>query len=630
MHRLGFIAHYSRVPLLQETVIVDPQAIITAISHVITMASHLSASKVKSQAALQRYLDTGVVQRQLLDELWSINGISDSNIRDLLVQLLVKFDLVSELKESNRKSAGDTSFIVPSMMPNPSGGTPPFPAPFQVAVLRFCNQFEEPICPIGVYFRLVSKCVRWCQLTNDFEPQLFLRHADVAFGSQRVRLLKDEGPSISVHIAGDYAASAIQLIEALLQDVLSECYNGLRYTVYVGLAWGGARTEYLPLSNIREAGWGKPIFCRTEPVVEIPPDALAGWMNKRSVEACHYDAFLSYRVSCNSVEARALSDCLEMQPLDNAGRTPNVFFDQKCLLVGRQWDISFAQALSHSAVYIPLISPAVLSTMTTKTKAAEIDNVLLEWLMALELHKQGLVKSIVPVVSAWELLGKSELLPDVSAVPTNERCLHFLNELGYPSTDPAGLQAMTPAGAFSLLCRFQAVLLDQQTTEQGAMNWDSFSILSVKLMEVIKRENRLVPKQSSEADEFRSSLAANGLGECVQHLEDRGCKSILTLRELSEMDLNHVSSAAKLPPVLKRKLFALAGVQCLAELLERFSLGEFESALVAEGCNTVAMLRMLDEEDFQHLVQHANMVKLHQKRFLQLLDEVRQSELKFK
>jgi len=103
-----------------------------------------------------------------------------------------------------------------------------------------------------------------------------------------------------------------------------------------------------------------------------------------------YDAFISYRVKPDASQARLLSDCLGMQSMTEQGRAPAVFLDQKSLVAGQRWDVSFATALANSTTVIPFISRGTLDTMVEKVQQGSQDNVLLEWSLAIEVRAHQL------------------------------------------------------------------------------------------------------------------------------------------------------------------------------------------------------------------------------------------------
>ena len=63
-------------------------------------------------------------------------------------------------------------------------------------------------------------------------------------------------------------------------------------------------------------------------------------------------------------------------------------FDKVRLVDGERWDDGFVQGLARSTVFVPLISRGATEPMT-RIAADAVDNVLLEWNLALRLHEMG-------------------------------------------------------------------------------------------------------------------------------------------------------------------------------------------------------------------------------------------------
>lgn len=80
-----------------------------------------------------------------------------------------------------------------------------------------------------------------------------------------------------------------------------------------------------------------------------------------------------------------------------AGQIPVVFHDLTSLRDGHPFDVDMVTALSKSLVVTPFVTAAALARMWDPRKLNKVDNVLMEWWLALSLYKKGKVKAIVPV-----------------------------------------------------------------------------------------------------------------------------------------------------------------------------------------------------------------------------------------
>jgi len=110
-------------------------------------------------------------------------------------------------------------------------------------------------------------------------------------------------------------------------------------------------------------------------------------------EAAAYDVFLSYRVDADQALVESLHDKLKAQ--DNSLR---VFWDKVALPLGISWEAGFVHGLCTSKVFVPVISSGTLRKCEVLTSSSPCDNVLLEYLLALELRDRGCVKRIFPVL----------------------------------------------------------------------------------------------------------------------------------------------------------------------------------------------------------------------------------------
>ena len=110
-----------------------------------------------------------------------------------------------------------------------------------------------------------------------------------------------------------------------------------------------------------------------------------------------YDVFLSYRVAADKEITKAVYEALT-----NLGM--RVYWDYKCIPVGKEWEIEFVLGLFGAAVFVPIISKEAINhssiawqNFTKLTEGSDCDNVLLEHRLALELHMREMVTDILPV-----------------------------------------------------------------------------------------------------------------------------------------------------------------------------------------------------------------------------------------
>ena len=119
-----------------------------------------------------------------------------------------------------------------------------------------------------------------------------------------------------------------------------------------------------------------------------------------------FDFFISYRVRADSEFANSLFRILNGAPLlPTATSKPHndkliAYLDKVRLLDGERFDIGFMEGLASSAVFGPLLSTGCIAPLCDLAKEDRLDFVLCEWIMALELHKLGIIKYIFPIVIA--------------------------------------------------------------------------------------------------------------------------------------------------------------------------------------------------------------------------------------
>ena len=112
-----------------------------------------------------------------------------------------------------------------------------------------------------------------------------------------------------------------------------------------------------------------------------------------------YDTFISYRVSTDKDLAHSLSEKIE----DDV----EVYLDAKCLEDGEEWQKGFLNGLFNSTMMVPVMSwieddqGIVGQMLKLDTQKGAVDNVLLEWELALALydHKDSKLTNIYPVFS---------------------------------------------------------------------------------------------------------------------------------------------------------------------------------------------------------------------------------------
>ncbi len=162
-----------------------------------------------------------------------------------------------------------------------------------------------------------------------------------------------------------------------------------------------------------------------------------------SGESPHYDVFISYRVASDAAVAQELYDLL-------CAKGCRVWWDRRCLALGRDWREGFCGGLATSRAFVALLSREGFAARDTAgggavagrnwgshclTRASPCDNVLLEHRLALELahSERGLLELIIPVFvgdcSEAEPSMHSPWAASCAPVPGEESCAAVDEEL---------------------------------------------------------------------------------------------------------------------------------------------------------------------------------------------------------
>ena len=136
-----------------------------------------------------------------------------------------------------------------------------------------------------------------------------------------------------------------------------------------------------------------------------------------------YDVFLSYRVKSDYQHAETV-----YKLLTEAGF--KVWWDKAMLEPGVSWEEGFCDGLIKSKIFIPIISKFAINhptidaqNFTTLQENSSCDNVLLEYWLALELHRRGFIDRIYPLLIGQKVKGFSTGIEEYN---------NFFDEGGYP------------------------------------------------------------------------------------------------------------------------------------------------------------------------------------------------------
>jgi len=522
---LGFIMYHPE-PALRDVVIINPvDFLIIPASKVV--CDHRIHHLPEHERARRRYpqqwnlMMKGILHQQVLEIL-----IDDVKHQAALETMLCKFGvivpLVPEGPDEPQLGADEDAavrYLVPALLPEVS----PHQATVDEAVARerklscflvFGTESvmgswqkrgstsmeavaREGFYPGGLFPRLLAKCAHWMQMTTGCEVEdmeLCRERGIFCFGTHKLMLTNQQHAG---HVRIDiFVSHPVVVVETVLEQarqVLREVIRGLHCCLVVP-SDGGARPEgyagYLgPVmvlhgkrGVIEVEGRGDRMLVGHNQVLEAPElrQRFGPFLPPRGLLP-HYDVFLSYRWSesdtgLDSSIALGVFTLLSQDIIH--GRALQAFLDKKRLQVGRNFQRDFALALSTSRVMVPIVSHAALAKMHTLQADSE-DNVLLEWLLGLELLEQKQLDLCIPV-----MLGKETGTPaDNGAMVTN-----LFREPGNPSELPdlvprrvvdlassilAGLQPHSKGASAAAFAKMTVRSVVQNITARlGVPGWD--------------------------------------------------------------------------------------------------------------------------------------------------------------
>ena len=168
-----------------------------------------------------------------------------------------------------------------------------------------------------------------------------------------------------------------------------------------------------------------------------------GELGEEEVDELYYHVFISYRQASEKKLAKRLHDKLTAMQLKDNGQKLRVFLDAEKLRDGENWQSAFMEALANSWVCVPLVSTGSLERMTqlrcedsgAVTPRDGPDNVLCEWMSALELFTRDKISSILPIRMTEGLRAMQSILPEKEHVPTKAQASSHLRKILAGSSD---------------------------------------------------------------------------------------------------------------------------------------------------------------------------------------------------
>jgi len=456
LHEMGHLLWLAEEPGLREVIILDAieylvkPATLVVCNHKGTRGVDLTQHDLAEHKAAARWnpdewealTETGVLQKPLLEKLWA-SCYSEANV---LLSLMVKYGLIVPLQPLPSEGEQIAQFVVPALLPlapagflgdrSKWGDKVSLPCTCYMVFsmktgLKKMNTLTQKdlstggFMPSGLFERVLGKCISWCQVVAKSgyirlqEFTLYKDSAVLCFGNQVFRLISlPRLNCIRVDVEGANPLPVTNRIMQVANEVIKECMRSLH--AFVALPWVDKHEEapsrsasfeaaepgaamLLPMEHICAAyADGRDLRGGTSAILTLQEIKFEyhKWLNIIGARS-EYDVFLSYRW-CKfdgNVTAQVFDAMTNHHSVGSENRRIEVFLDNKRLQNGEAFDRAFAKALINSTIIVPVVSNETLRDMTDHN-AAKCDNVLLEWILALQcLRSPGSrVKAVYPIL----------------------------------------------------------------------------------------------------------------------------------------------------------------------------------------------------------------------------------------
>ena len=489
-HEYGMWLHYPDTRL-RHLIILDPQWVIDAFALVIRdytlhpYPSTMQADVLKHHSALLRLRKARLDHAVLMDCLWKHYSPEQ---RTMLLQLMINFNLIVPIRDADKH--GHNEYLVLSLLPpdQASAGSPfalsdgmsqqilskrakyplsPLNAPGTTtscylavlpqaenqhddAVVTLSALEESPALPYGVFGRLLCELLRQCQIAKCRSDGLSLSSAVFHMAGQDVVLQLDlvaDVPCICLRTNAAAPAPLVKLVSETLKFVISSHF---RSKLQMLTLLPGDATCLVRLSAVQEHFVTmSSLWIGAEFLTHVRLRERYGALLVQPGLKDFYHLMISYRWANSQFVALLYNRLGREVLLNQGGHEPmEVFYDCVSLVRGEHLQLGFCNGLSRSLVAVPIISLQALERMKALDTSVEEDNVLLEWMLMLQLKHLGAVNRVLPIVlgdhwgndcapptvSTLEDLKKwvRQHLPEAPAPATVSRLKHFLQQLHLP------------------------------------------------------------------------------------------------------------------------------------------------------------------------------------------------------
>jgi GTPase SAR1 family protein len=418
-------------------------------------------------------LRKGVLHRQILwDFLWK--HVADN--KEELEVLMTKYQLMVPLAN---KDGNEDRFLVPGLLPDRQTNQVDDHRARLVGYFIFGHMEiiqgyrkedrgyvsvdevkREGFLPKGLFAAVLGSIVQECEVSHSmsFKDDMEMTLSSISTGFGRHKFVLRQLPEhnmMELILMVDSPLLIVERLLELMQGAVSKLMPTLRFAICIDQEGGVCRdgqvptpkgTDSLVILDSHETvknDDGKRIVQRLDGKNSLEqrvgakkdikvakghhclnaPEArrkFCQWLIPSGLrESSAYHVFLSYRwgnFDCELVTALFSKLCTEVI---GDGKQVHVFLDRHRLEKGRKFSSDFARSLINSLVVVPVVSYAALARMLVLKPDSNIDNVLLEWMLIVELRRRGHLKFCYPII-AGEVKENAEdgkFILDLFAVP---------------------------------------------------------------------------------------------------------------------------------------------------------------------------------------------------------------------
>jgi GTPase SAR1 family protein len=368
----------------------------------------------------KKMVTKGVVSRGLMEYLLSDH---DEVQRSFVMQLMEKYGLAVPIHDDDPLHVAVSNntfpvnkYVIPALLPFCESS---FEFPCRVDVTLhtcafvFSLHLQDFNCPVpqqqlrqfgflphGFFERLLGKVLTWSQVTCRVFPdyQIFRDRVVASYGTRRFMLkVMYDRSIILLHVEGGDPVPVFRQVNSQIADVRKECMGTLEFVaalLYPDTVVFDDTTVLFPLHAVKLNRKGQFNNAALDALNPVKYDV---WLNEKVLEDA-YDLFNTYRWgNRDSPFVEGLHERYTLCKRPGTQQSVKSFLDKERLQDGEQFQQAFMSALRHSAVVTPVVSSDALVKMRTHD-ANDVDNLLLEWLLSLELVGRSDIQKIYPIM----------------------------------------------------------------------------------------------------------------------------------------------------------------------------------------------------------------------------------------